>query len=99
MFMSTDVYLKRIMHTLEQVVAPEVEDDYARGQVYAAIDLLHQLMDKVNYKNELIRQEIEMGSEAIRQVVRAMEAVADPPDDLKTFLLELDQEEELNFDF
>lgn len=89
MFMSTDVYLTRIMHTLEQVVVPEVESDYARGQVYAVIDLLNQLTGKIEYKSDLISQEIEMGSKMLATVIREMETVAPAPDDLKKFLDEL----------
>jgi hypothetical protein len=91
MFMSTDVYLKRIFHTLEHVIAPEVESDYARGQVFAVISLLEQLAQKIEYRQDLIAQEIKMGSRILKSITSALDqAGAEVPEEFGSFLNEPD---------
>jgi len=93
MFISTEEYLRRITHAMENVIAPLVESDYGRGQLLAAVFLLDQLTDRIDYKAELIKQEIEAGCETIRKIVDALEQGAgEVPEDLKTFLGEIDRE-------
>jgi hypothetical protein len=91
MFMTVDLYLKRIYHTLEHVIAPEVDDDFARGQVFAVINLLEQLGQKVEYKQDLIAQEIEQGSKILSIMVAAVQdAGADIPEKITSFMKELE---------
>lgn len=93
MFISTEEYLHRITHALEHVIAPLVESDYGRGQLLAAVFLLDQLTDRIDYKEELIGQEIETGCETIRQIVKALEERAgEVPDELKAFVGGVDRE-------
>ena len=93
MFISTKEYLHRITYALENVIAPLVESDYGRGQLLAAVFLLDQLTDRIDYKAELIRQEIEAGCETIRRIVDGLiERAVEVPDDLKSFLDEVDRE-------
>ena len=93
MFISTEEYLHRITHALEHVIAPLIESDYGRGQVLAAVYLLDQLTDRIDYKAELIVQEIETACETIRKIVDAIEERGgEAPDDLKVFLGETDRE-------
>jgi hypothetical protein len=97
MFMTIDVYLKRIYHTLEHVIAPEVEDDFARGQVFAVINLLEQLAQKVEYKRDLISQEIEQGSRILKSIAEALEeARVGIPDELESFMKEVEKSEAIN---
>jgi hypothetical protein len=94
MFLSTEEYLHRITHALEHVIAPLIESDYGRGQLLAAVFLLDQLTDRIDYKAELIRQEIETGCETIRKIVDAIEERGgEAPDDLKAFPGEADRED------
>ena len=87
MFLSTTDYLHRITHALEHVVAPLIESDYGRGQLLAAVFLLDQLTDRIEYKAELIEQEIEESCETIRKIVDALEERAgELPKGLKAFL-------------
>ena len=72
MFINTEEYLRRITHTLEHVVAPLIESDFGRGQLLSAVFLLDQLTDRIDYKAELIQQEIETGCETIRKIVDAI---------------------------
>ncbi len=93
MFLSTEEYLHRITHALEHVVAPLVESDFARGQLLAAVYLLDQLTDRIEYKADMIEQEIETGIETIRKIVEAIEErEGRVPDDLKSFVQEAGQE-------
>ena len=92
MFVTTDEYLYRITYALENVIAPQIESDYMRGQVLAAVFLLDQLIDRIDYKADIVMQEIETGCETMRKVVEAVqEKTADVPEDLRTFLQELDR--------
>jgi hypothetical protein len=92
MFISTDLYLKRIMHTLEQVVAPEIESDNVRGQVFAIIDLIKQFTDRIEYKQSLITQEIDIGHQLIKRILNTIEPAGCPaPEELRAFLKELDE--------
>jgi hypothetical protein len=73
MFIPTEDYLQRISHALEHVIAPQIESDFARGQLLAAVFLLDQLTDRVDYKADLIRQEITWSSETIKSIVEALQ--------------------------
>jgi len=92
MFMSTGDYLKRITHNLEHVVAPQIESDFARGQVLAAVFLLDQLSDRIDYKASIVSNEIKMSTETIKKVVETCrEKESDVPDDLSGFIEELEK--------
>jgi hypothetical protein len=92
MFISTTDYLHRITYALENVIAPQIESDYLRGQLLAAVYLLDQLADRVDYKADLIAQEIEGSCETIRKVVEAIdERAGEVPGDLEAFLREIDR--------
>ena len=89
MFLSTEEYLHRITHALEHVVAPLVESDFARGQLLSAVYLLDQLTDRIDYKAELVEQEIETTRETTLRIVDAIEERGGKvPEDLKSFVLE-----------
>jgi hypothetical protein len=91
MYVSTDVYIKRINHTLEKVVAPEVESDHARGQVFAVINLLEQLASMIEYKRELFAQELMMGKQALDEIAGALSgAGVELPEDIQSFIAEFD---------
>ena len=59
MFIPVKDYLKRITFALEHVAAPQIESDFARGQVLAAVFLLDNLSTRIDYKPEVITKEIE----------------------------------------
>jgi len=93
MFLSAEEYLHRITYALEHVVAPLIESDFGRGQLLAAVFLLDQLTDRLDYKAELIQQEIETGCETIRKIVNALEeGDRQVPEGLGAFLDELDRQ-------
>jgi len=97
MFITTRDYLKRITNSLELVVAPEIESDFIRGQVLAAVFLLDQLAEKVDYKPGLIDQEIAMDRETLAKIAEAFNAVGvEAPDEAKAILDESAAEPTLN---
>jgi len=91
MFMATDAYLKRLTHALEFIIAPEIESDAARGQVFAVIDLLNQLMGRIEYKPDLIASDVAANSEMIKRIVQGLEgAAAAVPEEISAFLKEVE---------
>jgi len=91
MFMSTNLYLSRLNEALENVIAPEVESDEARGQVFAVISLIEQFMGRIEYKHDFIEQEIGSGVNVLKRVIEAAgEAGLDTPAEIGEFLQKLD---------
>ena len=66
MFMSVEAYLKRLTSALENTIAPELESDQTRGQVFAVIGLLDQLATRIEYKPGLLAEEIDAGEKLAR---------------------------------
>jgi hypothetical protein len=94
MFTSAQEYLQKITHTLEHVIAPQIESDYLRGQLLAAVFLLDQLMDRVDYRVDLLAQEIEGSCETILRIVEALdEGGGEVPTDLRAFVSEIGEGE------
>jgi hypothetical protein len=94
MWMKPEAYLKRLQNTLEQVVAPEIEDDAVRGQLYAVVDLLNQLGGKIEYKRDLIAAEINAGQTMLSRLLGEMErAGVASPEALSGFAAELSRGE------
>ena len=92
MFTSTQEYLQRITHALKHVIAPQIESDFLRGQLLAAVFLLDQLTDRVDYRVDLLAQEIEGSCETIFRIVEALdERGGEVPGDLRTFASEIGQ--------
>ncbi len=79
MFLSPQEYLQRISHVLEHEVAPKVECDHLRGQILAAVFLLDQLSDRIEYKSEMIRQEAEAACGLLRRILEALRTAGSEP--------------------
>jgi len=91
MYMGLDAYLKRISSTLEKVVAPSIEDDKIRGQVFAVISLLGQLDKRAELKSGLIREEVEKNCAMAKKIIDKMgEAGTAPLKELEEELSELE---------
>ena len=71
MFMTVEAYLKRLTAALENTIAPEIESDRTRGQVFAVINLLDQLAARIEYKPGLLAEEIDDGAALAREVAAA----------------------------
>ena len=91
MYATVESYLKRITTVLDQTIAPAIESDQARGQVYAVINLLEQLATRVEIKQELIDKEIEMGVKVLMETAKALQqAGVEIEGDRDGFLAELE---------
>jgi hypothetical protein len=55
----------RINHTLENVIAPEIESTIVRGQLFAVVELLNQLQGKYEYRHDLLVQDIQVGRQML----------------------------------
>ena len=92
MFVNTNVYFGRITDALEKVVAPEIESDEVRGQVFAVISLIQQVSGMIEYKHDLIEQEIKEGSDIVKNILRAVEGAGiEAPEEIGEFLEKLDE--------
>ena len=86
MFMTFDLYLKRIINALENVVAPEIESDHIRGQLFAASNLIFQLTGLAEFKSDLVKSENKQGWETLAKVTPLLEAAGPVPAEVKTYL-------------
>jgi len=90
MFVSINTYFERIHHTLEHVVAPEIESDYARGQVSAVIGLLGELSKKIEFRIDLIHEEINMNIKILVKIIKILKDNKIPvPDNSESFIREI----------
>lgn len=53
--------VERINHTLENVVAPEIESPIIRGQLFAVVELLNQLQGRFEARHDFLVQDIQAG--------------------------------------
>ncbi|MEW6442230.1 MAG: hypothetical protein AB1640_14935 [bacterium] len=92
MFMSAQEYLQRLSHALEHDVAPQIECDHLRRQVLAAVFLLDQLTERVEYRADLLRQEIESACAAMKKVFTTVKEKTgrDAPAEIRRFLEEVE---------
>ncbi|MCW5890431.1 MAG: hypothetical protein KIT14_07745 [bacterium] len=67
-----------VLHTLRTVVAPALDDRYARGQLFAVLDLLHNLRERIAIRPELLAAEAESAAEALDAAVMALGSVPPP---------------------
>jgi hypothetical protein len=67
-----------ILHTLEHEVLPHVETAFARGQLYAALDLLANLRDRIEERCTLHAADADAAVEALR-ALGAGDAIARAP--------------------
>lgn len=86
MWISVNTYIEKISAALEKRVIPEVSSDYARIQVYAAIELLKSLGKKIEYRRDLIREKTDRLSEVTRNICKAvLDKKGNLPEDLHEF--------------
>lgn len=64
-----------VVQTLTEAVLPDVGSSFARGQLYAAIDVLRNLRDRVEPRADQAEEE---SASAVAALERAIAALADP---------------------
>ena len=65
--------VERINHTLENVVAPEIESTIVRGQLFAVVELLNQLPGRFEYRHDFLVQDIHVGKQMLATLIDAFE--------------------------
>lgn len=63
-----------VLRALQESVLPEVQTRFARGQLYAAIDILRNLRDRVEEKAELAAAEAESAAAALARAEEGLRA-------------------------
>jgi hypothetical protein len=64
--------VERINHTLENVVAPEIESPIVRGQLFAAAELLNQLQGRFEVRHDFLVQDIQAGKRMLATINAAL---------------------------
>jgi hypothetical protein len=67
-----------VVHTLTALVLPAVSSRFARGQLYAAVDVLRNLRDRVEPKAALLEMEAASADRALVEAVRLLGAGGAP---------------------
>jgi hypothetical protein len=65
--------VERINHTLENVVAPEIESPIVRGQLFAVVEILNQIQGRFDYRHDFMVQEIQVGRQMLASLTEAFE--------------------------
>lgn len=66
--------VERINHTLENVIAPEIESRIVRGQLFAVVEILNQIQNRFDYRHDLMVQDIQVGKQMLATLIEAFEA-------------------------
>jgi hypothetical protein len=67
-----------VVRTLTDEVLPSVTTRFARGQLYAAVDVLRNLRDRIEPKAELFEAEAGSAAVALERVIASLERIAAP---------------------
>ena len=76
MQLSVETLLDGVMRTLREAVLPAVGERFARGQLFAVLDVLQNLRDRVEPKAELAEVEAASAAAALERAAQALP----PPD-------------------
>ena len=80
MYITLERLIDGCIHTLREDVMPEVGTRVARGQVWAVIDILQNMRNRIEEKAELCEAESVSSEQALAQLVSALrEAGAEDP--------------------
>ncbi len=80
-----------INHTLENVIAPEIESTIVRGQLFAVVEILNQIQGRFDYGHDLMVQEIQVGKQMLTTLIEALEkAGIEMPEEVSTAVGEVD---------
>jgi hypothetical protein len=63
-----------VVQTLTDAVLPDVATPFARGQLYAAVDVLRNLRDRVEPRADLAAAESDSAAEALERTIAALAA-------------------------
>jgi hypothetical protein len=66
------------LHTLREEVLPEVSSRAVRGRVWAVLDVLHNLRDRIEERRAPAESEAESAAEALLALAEVLRSGADP---------------------
>jgi hypothetical protein len=72
MLLSIEDQFSGIQQTLEEVVVPCISSPYVRGQVFAVMEILNQMQNWVEYRSDLLEDEISRTREVISPIAEAL---------------------------
>jgi hypothetical protein len=72
MIVPIETLIDGIVRTLTEAVLPDVPTRFARGQLYAVIDVLQNLRDRVEVKAELLEARAASAASALERVVASL---------------------------
>jgi len=67
-----------LVRTLTEVVLPDVGTRFARGQVYAVVDVLRNLRDRIEERAEILLAEADAAASALAGAATALRAAGAP---------------------
>ena len=62
----------RLNHTLENVIAPEIDSPIVRGQLFAVVEILNQIQGRFDYRHDFMIQDIQVGGQMLATVIEAL---------------------------
>src|SRR5437762_1806489 len=74
MLVPVEILIDGVVRTLIEAVLPDVSTRFARGQLYAAVDVLRNLRDRVDVKTALLEAEATSAATALERVVATTRA-------------------------
>ena len=74
MRLAVETLIDGVVQTLLDAVLPDVRTRFARGQLYAAIDVLRNLRDRVELRASLLSDEADSAAAALARVETALRA-------------------------
>lgn len=91
-YLAVDTLVDGVIRTLREAVLPAVHERFARGQLFAVLDVLNNLRDRIEFRTALATAEAESAAAALRAAAAALpgearaaleravaEAPAEPP--------------------
>ena len=78
MQLTVEMLLDGVMRTLREAVLPAVGERFARGQLFAVLDVLQNLRDRVEPKAELAEVEAASATAALERAAQALPAPDGP---------------------
>jgi hypothetical protein len=67
------------LRTLREDVMPDVGSRFARGRLYAAMDVLNNMRDRIEQKTSLLTTESDSAATALERIVRALRDAGHEP--------------------
>lgn len=75
MLLSIENQFTGIQQTLEEVVVPHISSPYVRGQVIAVMEILNQMQNWVEYRSDLLEDEISRARVVISSIAEALKTL------------------------